>query len=450
MCESLGKILAGKRLLIDELSLPSNEFHQLIENNHLRKIPAITQQKWRRQCNRCGNQNPARFGHIPCSRCDSTHVYCRNCLQTGRVLACESLYEWTGPVSDWPYQENPCAWEGQLTTHQQSAADKMQQVIDQKLKPLICWAVCGAGKTEMLFPAIELAIKKQKRICIATPRADVVRELYPRIKSAFPNTTIEALYADTAYRTDIGQIVISTTHQLIRYNQAFDVMIVDEIDAFPFHHDKTLTFLANRAAKQEAAHIYLTATPRAKQKRDIRRKLIDVVFVPRRFHGHPLIVPEEKLIIKLRQTLNDEKLPPFLIHYLQHRSNKRQLLVFVPTINRLATVAKAIEPFAQHLETVHADDTARKEKIDAFRNQSLDVLITTTILERGVTFPSIDVIILEADHDVFDEAAIVQIAGRAGRSPNDPEGDVILCHQGKTKAIVQAIKQIKTMNQKGF
>ncbi|GAE95069.1 ComF operon protein A [Gracilibacillus boraciitolerans JCM 21714] len=38
---------------------------------------------------------------------------------------------------------------------------------------------------------------------------------------------------------------------------------------------------------------------------------------------------------------------------------------------------------------------------------------------------------MDAGHQVFDEAALVQIAGRAGRSPNDPTGNVIFIHQAK-------------------
>ena len=100
----------------------------------------------------------------------------------------------------------------------------------------------------------------------------------------------------------------------------------------------------------------------------------------------------------------------------------------------------------EQLATVHAEDPNRTEKVQQFRNKKLLVLITTTILERGVTFPSVDVAILAAGHTVFDEAALVQIAGRAGRSGDDPTGEVIFFHDGKTDAMVQAIHSIKKMN----
>lgn len=39
-------------------------------------------------------------------------------------------------------------------------------------------AVTGSGKTEMLFDLIAECMKEGKRACIATPRIDVVNELF--------------------------------------------------------------------------------------------------------------------------------------------------------------------------------------------------------------------------------------------------------------------------------
>lgn len=47
------------------------------------------------------------------------------------------------------------------------------------------------------------------------------------------------------------------------------------------------------------------------------------------------------------------------------------------------------------------------------RKGELDFLLCTTILERGVTFTDIDVLVLGAEDRTFTEAALVQISGRA-------------------------------------
>lgn len=80
------------------------------------------------------------------------------------------------------------------------------------------------------------------------------------------------------------------------------------------------------------------------------------------------------------------------------------------------------------------------------RNEKVAFILTTTILERGVTFPNVDVLVIGAEDRVFTESALVQIAGRAGRSPKYPTGDVIYFHDGQSLAMKKAVQQIKKMN----
>ncbi len=84
------------------------------------------------------------------------------------------------------------------------------------------------------------------------------------------------------------------------------------------------------------------------------------------------------------------------------------------------------------------------------RAKEIPLLLTTTILERGVTFPNIDVAVVGAEDDIFTESALVQIAGRAGRSKDYPGGVVTFFHYGKTNAMVKARKQILSMNHEGI
>jgi competence protein ComFA len=85
-----------------------------------------------------------------------------------------------------------------------------------------------------------------------------------------------------------------------------------------------------------------------------------------------------------------------------------------------------------------------------FRNGKIRILVTTTILERGVTVPKTDVFILQADSSLFDEASLVQMAGRAGRSKDDPFGYVYFISTAKTNAQAGAIRQIRKMNRIAF
>lgn len=450
---------AGKILLRSEIDLPDPLFMQLLKAHFFQQKPSMTITRFTITCNRCGNKKKSLIGTIPCQQCHKTHPYCRQCIEMGRVLACQPLYVWTGIQPKWPNIEHPITWKGELTKNQQLAADRMKLAIINQEKEILTWAVCGSGKTEMIFPAITAAIKRKKRICIATPRADVVRELLPRLKQAFHEVTIEGLYGGSKEKIGTSQIILSTTHQLIRYMRAFDVVIIDEVDAFPYHQEPMLPYVTKRALKKNGTMMYLTATPRKDLHKRIQNKTIPHVFIPTRFHGHPLPVPKMKLIFDLNKQLKSNKLPSAFFTWLKQRKKQsRQLLLFVPTISLAEQLAAYLTPLliktsvikhSHELSFVHAEDKNREEKIEKFRKRDIYFLITTTILERGVTFPSVDVAVIDAGNHVFDEAALVQIAGRAGRSQADPDGEVIFFHDGKTNAMCQAIDSIKKMNKIG-
>ena len=450
--QRLAHAYAGKLLLRQEIAISNRQLTQLITAHLFTPIQSIQRKRLSHVCQRCGNKRRSLFGMMRCARCQKRHLYCRNCIDMGRVMACEPLYYWTGQQPMWPSVEEPCVWKGRLTENQQIGADRIVQTVQSKNTELLVWGVCGAGKSEMLFQGIEAALLQNKRICIATPRSDVVRELLPRFKEVFPDIKIHGLYGGSRDRSGIAQLTISTTHQLYRFKQAFDMMIVDEVDAFPYHADPSLPFVTQRSKKKHGSVIYLTATPRKEQKLNIRRKILPHVFIPTRYHGYPLPVPTFKMCFSLQNDLKNGLPPQAFLHWFKQREQKqRQLLIFVPTIQLATTLARQLRLVLpdQRIRSVHAYDANRREKIHAFRKQSYSILVTTTILERGVTFPSIDVVVIDAGHAVFDEAALIQMAGRAGRSAQDPTGEVIFYHDGQTNDMVQAAHEIRLMNKRG-
>ena len=89
--------------------------------------------------------------------------------------------------------------------------------------------------------------------------------------------------------------------------------------------------------------------------------------------------------------------------------------------------------------------------VEEFRNREVSILVSTTILERGVTFPLVDVFVIESNHRLFTKSTLVQISGRVGRSKERPTGQLLFLADGITKAMKNAVKEIKEMNQEaGF
>ncbi|GEL78718.1 DEAD/DEAH box helicase [Tenuibacillus multivorans] len=441
--EYLASQYQGKLLLKQELQLDEPTFQILMQEQFIKEIRGIRKQMGLTMCERCFNYQKKYFGKMPYGKREI--VYCRKCIMMGRVSEVESLYVWTGPKPKRKPITDACHWKGELTPLQQKASNSMIDTINRK-DHLLIYAVCGAGKTEMLYAGIAKAIESGKRVCIATPRTDVVRELAPRFRRDFPEIESAALFGDSTEKDLAANLVIATTHQLLRYQEAFDVIIVDEVDAFPFHRDKSLPKAVQRAARPEHALIYLTATPRTELKIKTQLKLLPTVSIPMRYHGHPLPIPTLQRIRKLSTKINSNQLPEPINQWIKQRNGRRYLL-FAPTIDSAKTLSQLLD-----IPYVHADSPNRKDFIQQFRNQNIEALITTTILERGVTFPSIDVAVVQADHHVFDEAALVQIAGRAGRSAQDPTGDVTFFYEAKTNAMVKAHQYtlIKNKEAKGM
>lgn len=446
----------GRLLLKNEIQINAKQLQDAIDKNLIIKIKSIEKNILKYTCNRCFNKKQSLFAMMPCLQCNEQVIYCRNCIQMGRVRACESLYAVTGHSLLWQKHSSPCTWTGTLTPHQLKASHKLLHNMKGNKNTLV-WSVTGSGKTEMIFPTITEALQAGKRICIATPRKDVVLELFPRLQKAFQNVPIQALYGGSKGKERQAQLVITTTHQLIRFKRTFDVLIVDEIDAFPYHKDHSLPLITENARKKIGMTIYLTATPRNKQKWKMKLNQLDYVFVPARFHGHPLPIPKLRYSITLKSALKQKNLPKEFEKWLENRENpQRQLLIFVPTINLTTDLIPHLSKFIQNQNTiinngvssVHAEDVDREEKINLFRKKKIMILLTTTILERGVTFPSVDVVVLNACHSIFDEQALIQIAGRAGRSAEDPTGEVIYFYEQKTDALIKAKQTIEDMNER--
>jgi competence protein ComFA len=446
--EHLQQILFGKMLLFDELPFSLESIHEHYENGYVRYHAGIQKMKSGWKCNRCGNSPVELFAAFSCFRCKSDKcVYCRHCIMMGRVSLCTPLLSWTGPVVEWDKSVNKLVWEGELSSGQKVVSDLL--VVQGGLSgELLIWAVCGAGKTEVLFRGIEEALKQGLRICVATPRTDVALELTPRFRTAFPFTLIASCYGGSVERDLPAQLVISTTHQLYRFKQAFDIMIVDEVDAFPYSFDERLQYAVSQAVRPNHASVYLSATPSRKMKKAVSNGEISSVKIPMRFHGYPLPVPKMVWLGEWKKRMERGILPdPFLKWVKSQAMSGRRAMIFVPSVLMVEKVKELIKRVVEvKVDSVHAEDPRRKEKVEAFREGDVSFLVTTTILERGVTVPFLDVTVFGADHHVFTESALVQMSGRAGRSKDDHNGKVLYFHYGKSLNMVRAVSHIRNMN----
>jgi len=99
---------------------------------------------------------------------------------------------------------------------------------------------------------------------------------------------------------------------------------------------------------------------------------------------------------------------------------------------------------------VHAEDPERKEKVWMLRKNEVQGLLTTTILERGITISNVQVAVIGAESPIFTASALIQIAGRVGRNIQFPDGDVLFFHHGITTEMDEARAKILSYNKEGF
>jgi competence protein ComFA len=444
--KELQSFLSGRQLLLEDIPFPPEEINHYFQSGFISFRKGMEVQQGKLTCNRCGNASKRLIASIPCSRCKRQCFYCRNCIMMGRISSCTSLVTWNGPPVETKNQLNPLEWAGSLSEGQRIASERVVNAVLTN-EDLLVWAVCGAGKTEVLFAGIERALQLGKRVCLATPRTDVVLELSPRLKKVFPQTPISTLYGGSEERHQYGSLIIATTHQLLRFYHAFDMMIVDEVDAFPYTADESLQFAVQQAIKTQSSLIFLTATPNQTFQQQCRNGKRKFVTIPARFHRKPLPVPRFIWCGNWKQVLERTRLPTIVHRWASLRiKSGKQALIFFPNIRLMEKALPIFKMIDPRIEAVHAEDSSRKEKVQKMRNCEIPILLTTTILERGVTFPNIDVAVVGAEEDIFTESALVQIAGRVGRSAMYPTGNIDFFHYGISSAMQKASKQIKEMN----
>jgi competence protein ComFA len=272
-------------------------------------------------------------------------------------------------------------------------------------------------------------LNRSLNVGVAVARRQVALQLYERFKSAFPS--IKVTVVCEGHTQDIsGNLIITTTHQLYRYRKHFDCLILDEPDAFPFRNNPVLNGFMRQAVKGHL--IYLTATPDLALLKQVKRGKLKLLSLNVRPHQVPLPIP--------RLIYSPLWVQVIVLWWILKRSKERWL-IFVPSVKRGKLISKILR-----LPFVYASSDQLDAYIQAFKTKKIPCLVSTTVLERGVTFSDIQVAVLQADHQVFDTAVLTQIAGRVGRDPAFPKGEVICLCFRSTSALRNCLKDISKAN----
>lgn len=362
------------------------------------------------RCQRCLNTDPKYFYH------GYRGTYCRRCIHLGGFQVEDMMeIDSTKPLSQLPFK---------LSKDQQRLSDQIAKYgFDNDV---LVEAVCGAGKTECCLQLIDRALEKGLHVGWMIARRQVVLQLTERLQAIYSHHKVIAVCE--GHTKDLqGQLILLTAHQLYRYPQAFDILIIDEPDAFPYKGNQLLHDLAQVACKN--TKIYLSATP------DETLLSLDMVHLKlhRRPHNRDLIVPKVIVTFRFFQRII------LLLELIRLR--KEKVLIFVPTIKQAMRTSKILQ-----IPCITSKTPDKQTILEAFDSGQIKNLICTTILERGMTFEEVYVIVLDCHHPVYDEAALIQISGRVGRSFTKEKGECLFLSSRQSEKIDTCVHRLRMHN----
>ncbi|MBE3556456.1 MAG: hypothetical protein IMW91_05200 [Firmicutes bacterium] len=381
-------------------------------------------------CRRCG----AREGFVSrrCSLCGRREVICNDCAALGRASSCVPLYR--KAASRTRQQGRMLHLPHPLTPLQEESAAMAARHLDGGKGPFLIEAVCGAGKTSMGLAALAPSLAAGARVLWTTPRRSVVDALAPQMQAALGSDVVAIFHGARHDPENKGALLtLATAAQAVRFYQAFDRLVWDESDAFPMP-DPFLYRAVEGALRPQSPSLYLSATPHPTLLRQTIRTG-DHCLVPARPHGRPLPEPTFWHTHDLLQAEAD------LLRRVLY--GKQRWLFFYPTVAAVTEAyrrACLCHPKERgRFACFHAGHVRPKER-------EWQIAFCTTYLERGITLPDVQVAVFAADRPPFDAPTLVQIAGRVGRAPAAPSGEVLLIAPSASHAMKQARDTIRRMN----
>lgn len=411
---------------------------ELDESVEVYKQKAITIENEICRCQRCNTKFSSLENQLP----DGRH-YCCECISFGRVTSRHYLV--TKPLDPPKKRKIKFDFTGRLTAAQKKISYGLIQNFEGQIDSLV-YAVTGAGKTEMLFKLIHHCLLNGLNVVFCSPRVDVCVEIHPRLQEIFPELEVGLRhYGAKPYQPT--PLLVCTTHQLFYFKKAFHLIIVDEIDAFPYENDQKLHYAVDNALHKNGCRVFLSATP-SEVEIKAAEKSGGLFCLPARYHRRLLPVPKPVRIKTHKLPLTAHCKKTFLklvTELLQHN----HLLLFCASVNQVLAMEKFLKAELKEftIASVHAADCERHMKVKKMRQNDFQIFCCSTVMERGVTFANISVLVFNADHHVFTQATLLQIAGRADRKGDFSNGEVVFCFTQMTKAIRKAVQTTKRLNQ---
>ena len=341
----------------------------------------------------------------------------------------------------------------ELTKNQVSVINEINSDIQSEYKMFrLLQGDVGSGKTIVSLIAAANVIKSNWQVALMAPTEILAKQHYNLACKIFKSTNINIKFlsgnSDSKQKKLIQENLINGkinfligTHALFQKNIQFKnlgLVIIDEQHKFGV---RQRIELSNKGGKN-CDILLMSATP-------IPRTLVLAVYGDMdisRLIEKPMY---RKDIITLSKP--EEKIDEILIFIEKQIKNGNQVFWVCPLIeeSKKLDYSAAVEKynhlmknFTNKVDLIHGGlEKEKKNKVlNDFLNKSIDILVSTTVIEVGIDFPNANVIIIE-NSNKFGLSQLHQLRGRVGRGIN--QGTCILLY--KKNLSVSAKKRIKIL-----
>lgn len=284
------------------------------------------------------------------------------------------------------------------------------------MERLICGDV-GFGKTEVAMRAACKAVACGKQAAILVPTTILARQHFETFSKRFRNLPISVDFVsrfrsnaevkDIFAKATSGKLdILIGTHKLLSKDLSFKdlgLLVIDEEQRFGVGHKEKIASI-----KRNVDTLTLSATPipRTLQLSLSGIRDMSVIETP----------PENRLPVVVKVIKGDGDTSKAIKTELERGGQVFFLHNKVSNIEEVAAKIKILVPHAR-VDYAHGQmNPATLEKIlQGFYAGSIDVLISTTIIENGVDIPNVNTMIInDAGH--FGLSQLYQLKGRVGRS----------------------------------
>lgn len=309
-----------------------------------------------------------------------------------------------------PYQET----DDQLTAIEDTKRDmESTKTMDR----LICGDV-GFGKTEIAIRAAFKAVQDGKQVAVLVPTTILAQQHYNTFSERmrdFPvrvdlmsrfRTAAEQKKTVQDLQKGLVDIVIGT-HRLLSKDVKYKdlgLLIVDEEQRFGVTHKEKLKTL-----KENIDVLTLSATP-----------------IPRTLHMSLVGIremsvleeaPNDRMPIQTYvMEYNDELVREAIVREL---SRNGQVYYVYNRVNTIADMAAQIQKLVPEANVAFAHGQMKESELERimydFIDGTIDVLVSTTIIETGLDIPNVNTMIIH-DSDKMGLSQLYQLRGRVGRS----------------------------------